>query len=265
MRLHINVHLEFQLSCPSHSWSKGNTPWKLSHDLLQPFHAPWPPLSVEYCVMGGERHGDRRASWDRGMPPATRSPSLWGPVSQSRKLPFEALSSLWSVLLPQTQPPTPNPIRAPHLHSLYPPPPCNSLPSPSDPLVKSAVHCPQKVIPISPLIFVSSYAIQKLNLKKRVAQKELSFTFANQIRFKMVRRHERVTLKPWDRHAGWIPTARLAQSWVTLTAPACCPVPKKLRRSGEKWSCPHNSGTRHRLHADQVQATKTTADVGVIN
>ncbi|KAK5861954.1 hypothetical protein PBY51_017390 [Eleginops maclovinus] len=55
--------------------------------------------------MGGERHGDRRASWDRGMPPATRSPSLWGPVSQSRTLPFEALvKSLECLAAPNSAP-----------------------------------------------------------------------------------------------------------------------------------------------------------------
>lgn len=57
-------------------------------------------------------------------------------------------------------------------------------------LFKSSVHCPQKLFPYPLLISASSHASQNLNLGKGEPQKELSFTFANQIRFKMVRRHK---------------------------------------------------------------------------
>lgn len=66
---------------------------------------------------------------------------------------------------------------------------CSPFP-PATCLFKSSVHCPQKLFPYPLLISASSYASQNLNLEKGEPQKELSFTFANQIRFKMVRRHE---------------------------------------------------------------------------
>lgn len=156
----------------------------------------------------GGSHGDHGASWDR----AYRWPS--GPlrsgglsviagnlplklcklsgVSPSPKL---SPSTTYSQLLPGSTPP---PLFIP---------PCAPLPlflpflqwSPL-PLWKSTVHCPQKLSPYPPLSL--SRAMQSKNWtrpkkkKRGVTQKELSFTFANQIRFKMVRRHERVTLKP---------------------------------------------------------------------
>lgn len=105
MLLHVNVHLEHE---PSSLLFKGVI---LSFTLLvlgqytmktEPSSTAALPriltpiisatLSDEYRGMGWDGcHGDHRASWDQDVPPATRSPSLWGPVSQSQKLPFEAL------------------------------------------------------------------------------------------------------------------------------------------------------------------------------
>jgi len=174
-----------ELSCPSHSRSKGDIAWK-----TEPWSTAAPPcistpivstpLSVEYWEIGGggEHHGDGRASWDRGTPPATRSPSLWGPVSQSRKLSFEAPSTLWSVSLAQTQPPTPNPIRAPHLHPPYPP-----ISSPALPLLLPSfpewppleIRCPpspKKLSPYPPPPLSPTQAISKIWTWKKKTEEE---------------------------------------------------------------------------------------------
>lgn len=105
MLLHVNVHLEHE---PSSLLFKGailsftllvrgqytmkTEPWSTAAlpRILTPIISA--PLSEEYRGMGWDGcHGDHRASWDQDVPPATRSSSLWGPVSQSQKLPFEAL------------------------------------------------------------------------------------------------------------------------------------------------------------------------------
>lgn len=144
--------------------------------MAAPSHASWPPsfpprLSGEFLQDGVGREPWRpQGIPGSGMPFAIRSPSLWGPVSQSRKLAFEALQSLWSVSIHQNQPPpaTLNPFQAPHLQPPHPPMCSPPLPllllSSSDPPLE--IRCPLslKVIPISPLICVSSYAFQKIEL-----------------------------------------------------------------------------------------------------
>lgn len=142
-------------------------------------------------------HGDHRASWD----PACHLAS--GPLHsrdlsvKEENLPLKICRLSGASLYPQTQAPTTytQPFRSStppfslsfHVLSvlsfcfLFPPAIC---------LFKSSVHCPQKLFPYPLLISASSYASRNLNLEKGEPQKELSFTFANQIRFKMVRRHE---------------------------------------------------------------------------
>lgn len=112
-----------------------------------------------------------------GVPFAIRSPSLWGPVSQRRKLAFEALQTLWSVSTHQNQPPTTDSQPLPGLHTSNPLilpcalllSLCSSFPlvtPPPHPPTPLEIRCPLslKVIPISPLICVSSYAFQKIEL-----------------------------------------------------------------------------------------------------
>lgn len=110
---------------------------------------------------------------------------------------WRSAGSLERLYTPKPKPPPPrlNPLGARHLHSPYPS--MCSLSSLSVPpflqwLVSSN---PMSTVPksyshILSLSLASSYASQNLNLEKGEPQKELSFTFANQIRFKMVRRYE---------------------------------------------------------------------------
>lgn len=182
---------------------------------------PWRPQGI----LGSGHAACHQVPFTLGACQSKQKTSLWSSVNSLWSVSMPPAPTTYSQPLPGSSPPS-SPLSSNVLFS------SPSVPPPSDPLLKFAVHFPQKWSPYPPLISVSSYAIQKLNLEKKkgVAQKELSFTFANQIRFKMVRRHERVTLKLWDRHAGWIPTARLVQSWVTLTALACFPVPKNRKK-----------------------------------
>lgn len=145
----------------------------------------------------GRCHGDHRASWD----PACRLPS--GPLHsrglsvKAENLPLKICRLSGASLYPQTQAPSnwSQPFRSstpPFFLSFH----VLAVLSFCSPftlvtcLFKPSVHYPQKLFPYPLLISASSYACQNLNLEKREPQKELSFTFANQIRFKMVRRHE---------------------------------------------------------------------------
>lgn len=118
----------------------------------------------------------------------------------------------------------PDPYR---LHtSPYSPPAAHSFPSWHPLEIRSPLS--PKTYPLIPPYLCLKLCNPKIELREKGAElKELSFTFANQIRFKMVRRHEGVTLKPWDRHAGWFPTVRLVLSLLTLTVLMYFPFQKK--------------------------------------
>lgn len=141
---------------------------------------------------------------------------------QKKKLPLKLfkLSGVSALSLPQIHPPTtysntsvalhlhPHPLMCPLLYPSVPPflqwPPLE-------------ICCPlsPKVIPIPLLISVASYAIQKNELgRKECHKKELSLTFANQIRFKMARYHERWLLSPTTAMQGEsIHSARFNHEW----------------------------------------------------
>lgn len=152
--------------------------------------------------MGGETHGDGWASWDHSVLLDTRSILLQGSVSQKIKLSFEA--SLESLECFTSPPPIPQPFQAPDLFFPHCPK-CSSL-SPELPIPFSSLAFTWNPLStflksyplIHPYLFLKLF-YSKIELGgRRASQKELSFTFANQIRFKMVRRHERVTVKPLD-------------------------------------------------------------------
>lgn len=172
-------------SCPSHSWSKGNIPWKTEPwstaalpRILTPIVST--PLSVEYCGMGGVSAMETTGHPGIG---ACRLPP--GPLhSRGLSVKAENFPLKLCQLSGVSRCPKLSPLlqTSSGLHTSIPPfilpmcfSPCCSLSSPSDPLLK--IRCPlsPKVIPISPLISVSSYAIQKLNLggKKEWHRKSL--------------------------------------------------------------------------------------------
>lgn len=148
---------------------------------LDPHHFH-PHFLMKYVRIGwGGCHGDHRAYWDQ----ACRLPS--GPFHsrglsvKAENLPLKLCKLSGVSPYPKLSPPPPtlSPFRAPHLHPPYPPMCSPPLPlfllSSSDPPLE--IRCPlsPKVIPISPLISVSSYAIQKLNFggKKEWHRKSL--------------------------------------------------------------------------------------------
>lgn len=137
---------------------------------LDPHH-PHPVFLLNFCRTGwGGSHGDHRASWDQ----ACRLPS--GPLHsgglsvKAENLPLKLckLSGVAPYTKISPPPPTFNPFQAPHLQPPHPPMCSPPLPllllSSSDPPLE--IRCPLslKVIPISPLICVSSYAFQKIEL-----------------------------------------------------------------------------------------------------
>lgn len=160
-------------SCPSHSWFQGNIPWKPSHHLRQPFHASWPPSSQPHFLMNTEGWagmGAMETTGHRGtrtcrLPPGPLHSGGLSVKAKNFPLKLCKVSGVSLRLKLSPPPPTPNPFRTPHLHPPYPPmcsPPFPLfLPSPSDPFLKSAVHCPQKLSPYPPLS--PSQAMQSKN------------------------------------------------------------------------------------------------------
>lgn len=151
--------------------------------IAQPFLTSWPPiisspLSDEYGGMG--RVSTMETAGHPGirtcrLPPgpltlgacqSKQETSLWSSVNSLEYLATAASTpSTYTPLLPGSTPPPPHaPLYLCPLPLLLPP-------FPWWPFLK--IRCPlsPKVIPISPLIAVSSYAIQKLNSGKKRKEK----------------------------------------------------------------------------------------------